>query len=87
MIKLNKEQHEHLIQIVDDFHLREKILQVATLNNDSYQYDMNDDLEIDLYDYLQDKQVEIGFDKDYNPNENWEKIQKIIDEVYIQMEG
>ena len=56
------------------------------IENNNYMYNADDDLELDLYDYLQDKQVEFGFDKDYNPNEDWEKIQKIIDEVYNQIE-
>ncbi|MDY4950315.1 MAG: hypothetical protein SO128_13200 [Clostridium cadaveris] len=86
MIKLSKEHHNYLISILDD-HLKKRIINVLMIENNNYMYNADDDLELDLYDYLQDKQVEFGFDKDYNPNEDWEKIQKIIDEVYNQIEA
>ncbi|HAK43701.1 MAG TPA: hypothetical protein DCM59_14610 [Clostridium sp.] len=85
MINLSKEQHNYLKSILDkNLELKSRILNVSALSKDSYQYDMDDDLEIDFYDFLQDKQVEIGFDKNYKPNEDWEKIQILIDEVYNQ---
>ncbi|GEM_PF-2502343 len=85
MINLSKEQHNYLKSILDkNLELKSRILNVSSLSKDSYQYDMDDDLEIDFYDFLQDKQVEIGFDKNYKPNEDWEKIQILIDEVYNQ---
>lgn len=83
MIKLDKENHNYLQSILDK-ELKNRILKVESLNNDIYQYDMDDDLEIDLCDFLEDKQVEIGFDENYKPNLEWEKIQKILDELYIQ---
>ena len=83
MIKLDKENHNYLESILDE-ELKNRILNVESLNNDIYQYDMDDDLEIDLCDFLEDKQVEIGFDENYKPNLEWEKIQKILDELYIQ---
>lgn len=85
MIKLSKEHHNYLISILDDY-LKKRIINVLMIENNNYMYNADDDLELDLYDYLQDKQVEFGFDKDYNPNEDWENIQKIIDEVYNQIE-
>ncbi|WML35354.1 hypothetical protein [Clostridium sp. OS1-26] len=85
MIKLSKEQHNYVISILDKNNiLKDRILKVSSLINNDYEYDMDDELEIDFYDFLQDKQVEIGFDKDYKPNEEWEKIQILIDEVYNQ---
>lgn len=87
MIKLNKKQHDNLIKIVDDLELRDKILNVSKLINENYNYNMDDDLEIDLYDFLQDKQVQTGYDEGYNPNSNWEDIQSLIDELYYQMEN
>lgn len=87
MIILNKKQHENLIKAVDDLQLKDKILNVSNLINENYHYDMDDDLEIDLYDFLQDKQVQIGYDEGYNPNSNWEEVQKLIDELYYQIEN
>ncbi|NLK93993.1 MAG: DUF1128 family protein [Clostridiales bacterium] len=87
MIILNKKQHDNLINLVDDLELKDKILNVSSLINEDYHYDMDDDLEIDLYDFLQDKQVQIGYDEGYNPNSNWEDVQKLIDELYYQIEN
>lgn len=87
MIKLNKKQQDNLIKIVDDLELRDKIINASNLINEIYHYDTDDDLENDLYDFLQDKQVQIGYDEGYNPNSNWEDIQNLIDELYYQMEN
>lgn len=86
MIKLTKEQHNYILFILTENHeLKNRIINVSSLSEDSYEYKMDDDLEITFYDFLQDKQVEIGFDKNYNRNEVWEKIQILIDEVYYQI--
>jgi len=85
MINLSKDQHNYLKSILcENLKLKNRILNVSSFLNDRYQYNMDDDLEIDLYDFLQDKQVEIGFDKIYKPNEEWEKIQILLDELYSQ---
>jgi len=83
MIRLSKDQHNYVMSLLDD-ELKNKILDVATQDDKNYKYDMGDDLEIDFYDFLQDKQVEIGLDKNSKPNKNWEKLQLLIDEVYDQ---
>lgn len=86
MICLNKEEHEYVLSLLDD-KFKKRIMDVLKVENNNCIYNTDEDLEIDFYDFLQDKQVEIGFDKDYNPNENCEKIQKIIDKVYNQIEA
>lgn len=86
MIKISKEDHNYLFDILDD-EFKKRINNVLVIEDDNCIYNADENLELDLYDYLQDKQVECGFDKEYNPNENWEKIQKIIDEVYNQIEN
>lgn len=87
MIILNKKQNDNLIRIVDDIKLKDKILNVSNLINENYHYNMDEDLEIDLYDFLQDKQVQIGYDEGYIPNSKWEEVQKLIDELYHQLEN
>lgn len=86
MIKVSKEDHNYLFDILDD-ELKKRINNVLVIEDDNCIYNADENLELDLYDYLQDKQVECGFDREYNPNENWRKIQKIIDEVYNQIEN
>lgn len=85
MIKVSKEQHEYILSILNkNDNLKNRILKVTSLTTDKYQYSMDDDLEIDFNDFLQDKQIEIGYDVNYEPNEDWEKIQTIMDEIYHQ---
>ena len=85
MIKVSKEQHEYILSILNkNDNLKNRILKVTSLVTDKYQYNMDDDLEIDFNDFLQDKQVEIGYDVNYKPNEDWDKIQIIMDEIYRQ---
>lgn len=85
MIKVSKEQHEYILSLLNkNDNLKNRILKVTSLISDKYQYNMDDDLEIDFNDFLQDKQIEIGYDVNYEPNEDWEKIQIIMDEVYNQ---
>lgn len=85
MISLSKKQHEYVLSIIDqDKQLYERIKESVSLNDSTYEYNMDDDLEIDFIDFLQDKQVEVGYDKDYKPNEDWEKIQEIMDMINNQ---
>lgn len=43
----------------------------------------NGDLD-DVLDQLDDKITEIGFNRDYTPNEIGLKLQKLYDELYVQ---
>lgn len=59
MIILSKQQHDYVISILNkNDNLRNRILGVASFVKEDYEYDMDDSLEIDFYDFLQDKQVE-----------------------------
>lgn len=78
MIKLNKEQNEYILSILS-YDLKDRVMECVSLVNGNYEYNFDDDLEIEFNDFLQDKQVEVGYDEHYNPNDEWEKIQKLID--------
>lgn len=80
MIIVSKEQNKYIVDILkDNEKLRNRVINSVMYANDNIHYNMDDDLEIDFKDFLEDKQVEIGYDKNYAPNGEWEKIQKIID--------
>ena len=80
MIIVSKEQNKYILNILkNNKELQNRIIQSSIPIRNNIQYNMDDDLEIDFKDFLEDKQVEIGYDKNYNPNIEWEKIQKIID--------
>lgn len=80
MIIVSKEQNKYILNILkNNKELQNRIIQSSMPIRNNIQYNMDDDLEIDFKDFLEDKQVEIGYDKNYNPNIEWEKIQKIID--------
>lgn len=80
MIIISKEQHKYILDILNyNKELKTRLIQSLIYTNNAIKYYMNDDLEIDFKDFLEDKQIEIGYDKNYNPNDEWEKIQNIID--------
>lgn len=70
---------EEVSMLQDNKKLRERIIKSSLHVNDQYEYNMDDDLEIDLKEFLEDKQVEVGYDEKYNPNKKWENIQQLID--------
>lgn len=80
MIIISKEQHKYILDILNyNKELKTRLIQSLIYTNNAIKYYLNDDLEIDFKDFLEDKQIEIGYDKNYNPNDEWEKIQNIID--------
>lgn len=80
MIIISKEQHKYILDILNyNKELKTRLIQSLLYTNNVIKYYLYDDLEIDFKDFLEDKQIEIGYDKNYNPNDEWEKIQNIID--------
>ncbi len=64
---------------------------VQALENPQYQddnviIDINDDQDLALSDYIQDKKMEYGFDKDWEANELGQQLSFIWDRIYEQTE-
>ena len=81
-IKLDKKLYNYLMSILKDEVIKENIslivdAEVVTIKLDA-------DTKLDLMEYVEDKQLEIGFINQDYLNEDGKKIQDIYDELYYQ---
>ncbi len=92
---LKREQYDFLRSLLDFKDINEydysKEDVVQALENPQYQgddviIDINDDQDLALSDYIQDKKMEYGFDKDWYVNEIGQKLTIIWDQIYVQTE-
>jgi hypothetical protein len=81
-IKLDKKLYNYLMSILKDEVIKENIslivdAEVVTIKLDA-------DTKLDLMEYVEDKQLEIGFINQDYLNEDGKKLQDIYDELYYQ---
>ncbi len=85
-ISLDKKLFDYMVENVKDKEISEAIQSKKEENqNESKVYfEIDVDTKIDLLDYIEDLQLEIGFDNEDYLNENGKKIQEIYDQIYKQ---
>lgn len=81
-IKLDKKLYNYLMSILKDEVIKENIslivdAEVVTIKLDA-------DTKLDLMEYVEDKQLEIGFINQDYLNGDGKKLQDIYDELYYQ---
>ena len=82
-VKLDKNIYEYLMKILDDVEIKDNICTIGE-DTDRVIIQVDIDTKLDLMEYVEDKQLEIGFvDQDYL-NEDGKKLQEIYDEIYYQ---
>lgn len=83
-IKLSKELYNYLISVIsDDKVLQEKIESNSIVEDDAI-ITVDVDTKIELMEYVEDLQLEIGFENEDYLNEDGKKLQDIYDEIYYQ---
>ncbi|NFC76744.1 hypothetical protein EXM99_08290 [Clostridium botulinum] len=83
-IELNNSLFDYLIKILDDEKLKNKILENKHKQHSITYFDLDVDTKLDLMEYVEDKQVEIGFVNEDYLNEDGRNLQAIYDEIYRQ---
>nr|WP_243157531.1 hypothetical protein [Clostridium sporogenes] len=69
---------------MDDEKLKNKILEKKYKQHSITYFDLDVDTKLDLMEYVEDKQVEIGFVNEDYLNEDGRNLQAIYDEIYRQ---
>lgn len=81
-IKLDKKLYNYLMSILKDEVIKENISLIVDAEVVTIQLDA--DTKLDLMEYVEDKQLEIGFINQDYLNEDGKKLQDIYDELYYQ---
>lgn len=81
-IKLDKKIYNYLMSILKDEVIKENISLIVDAEVVTIQLDA--DTKLDLMEYVEDKQLEIGFINQDYLNEDGKKLQDIYDELYYQ---
>lgn len=81
-IKLDKKLYNYLMSILKDEVIKENISLIVDAEVVTIQLDS--DTKLDLMEYVEDKQLEIGFINQDYLNEDGKKLQDIYDELYYQ---
>lgn len=81
-IKLDKKLYNYLMSILEDEVIKENISLIVDAEVVTIQLDA--DTKLDLMEYVEDKQLEIGFINQDYLNEDGKKLQDIYDELYYQ---
>lgn len=83
-IGLNNSLFDYLIEILDNQELKNKVLEKEYRQYNVTYFDLDVDTKLDLMEYVEDKQLEIGFDEEYDLNYDGRNLQAIYDEIYRQ---
>ncbi|MBN1047094.1 hypothetical protein DVW08_17365 [Clostridium botulinum] len=81
-IILSKSLYDYMIDKLED-NLKNKIKDIS-YKNDEVNFYLDVDIKLDIMEFVEDKQLEIGFVNEDYLNEDGEKLQKIYDEIYYQ---
>lgn len=74
----------YLIKNLEDEKIKKVILDNKSKEDKKVYFEIDVDTKLDLMDYVEDLQVEIGFDNEDYLNEDGKKLQIVIDEIYKQ---
>ncbi|NFE83112.1 hypothetical protein FC754_03010 [Clostridium botulinum] len=81
-IILSKSLYDYMIDKLED-NLKNKIKDIS-YKNDKVDFYLDVDTKLDIMEFVEDKQLEIGFVNEDYLNDDGEKLQKIYDEIYYQ---
>lgn len=83
-IFLDENLFDYLIKNLEDEKIKSIILDNKNKEDEKVHFEIDVDTKLDLMDYVEDLQLEIGFDNEDYLNEDGKKLQIIIDELYNQ---
>ncbi|KFX56155.1 hypothetical protein FDC50_10120 [Clostridium botulinum] len=81
-IILSKSLYDYMTDKLED-NLKNKIKDIS-YKNDKVDFYLDVDTKLDIMEFVEDKQLEIGFVNEDYLNDDGEKLQKIYDEIYYQ---
>lgn len=85
IIKLSKELYDYLINMLSgDKDLRESVKNNSNTEDDNVTITLDVNTKIDLMEYVEDLQLEIGFVNEDSLNDDGRKLQQIYDDIYYQ---
>lgn len=85
MLKLKKDDYEFFFELLDK-EQQNILIPVATIQGEDAIID-DEEIEVDLYDWLNDLVVQEGLDEGYNPNSIGKRLEAISDYVYSVIEA
>lgn len=83
-IELDNLLFQSLIGLLEDGDVKTKILENKKSQDGITYFEIDIDTKIDLIEFVEDKQLEIGFVNEDYLNEDGRRLQKIYDEIYWQ---
>lgn len=83
-IELNNKLWDYLIKTLDNEELKNKVLEKEYRQYSVTYFDLDVDTKLELMEYVEDKQLEIGFVNQDYLNEDGYNLQAIYDELYRQ---
>lgn len=83
-IFLDEKLFDYLIENLEDEKIKKVILDNKSTEDEKVYFEIDVDTKLDLMEYVEDLQLEIGFDNEDYLNEDGKKLQIIIDEFYNQ---
>ncbi|CAI3573251.1 hypothetical protein [Clostridium neonatale] len=83
-IFLDENLFDYLIKNLEDKKIKNIILDNKNKEDEKVYFEIDVDTKLDLMEYVEDLQLEIGFDNEDYLNEDGKKLQIIIDELYNQ---
>ncbi|WP_040209863.1 hypothetical protein [Clostridium polynesiense] len=84
VIELDINLYKYMVEQLYDEDLKEKVIRSSEVSENKVSLKLDIDLKIELMDYVEDLQIEIGFVNQEYLNEDGKKLQKIYDEIYNQ---
>lgn len=85
MVIIKKDDYDFLFKPLDK-EKQDALAPIAVIQEDKAMID-NEDLEVDLYDWINDLIVLKGLDEQYNPNSIGKRLEKLSDYVYSVIEA
>lgn len=81
-IDFNRQLYDYMINNLENDLINR--IENIEYKNDRVYFDLDVDTKLDIMEYVEDKQLEIGFVNQDYLNEDGEKLQDIYDEIYYQ---
>ena len=81
---LNSILFNYMVENIDNEKIKEVILNKKEEQEDKIYFEIDVDNKIDLMDYIEDLQLEIGYDNEDYLNDDGKKLQEIYDEIHKQ---
>lgn len=84
MLKFNKDDYDFFFPLLEED--EQKILAAVATSQDNEILIDDEDIEVDLYDWLNDLVASKGMDKDYDVNDTGKRLERLSDYMFSVIE-